>query len=187
MHSATPNEVELSRPASQWVDYSDEDNLIDLTIPAWWLRQPSPGYLLDLHAPSDPWTSLQLSSHSIGHIRFGERVDELIQSDSKSWLLQRKASVIHNGTAALEADFGLQSNGAAWLMRKLYLPFNDRLFALGFMTRLATWSRYSEIHRSSFRSFSAFNSRRRSTRAAQNNLRSVSIGATQVDEKCLLL
>jgi hypothetical protein len=187
MHSTPQNDVELSSRESQWVDYSDEDKLIDLTIPASWSRQASPGYLLDLHAPGDPWTVLQLSSHSLGTLRFGERVNELILSDSKNWLLQRKASVIQNGVAALEADFGLQSNGAAWLMRKLYLPLNDRLFALGFMTRLATWSRYSEVHRSSFRSFSAFSTRRRSTLATQNSLRSKSTRAIPIDENCLFL
>jgi hypothetical protein len=186
MHSAIRSD-DSSSQASQWVDYSDVDSLIDLTLPACWSQQSSPGFLLDLHAPGDPWTALQLSSHSLDHLRFGERVNELIMGDSKHWTLQRKASVIHNGTAALEADFGLQSNGAAWLMRKLYLPSKDRLFALGFMTRLATWSRYGETYRAAFRSFSNHSDRPRSARHAGTLRVSAPVARSAGDDRALLL
>jgi hypothetical protein len=187
MHSAIRSEAESSLQAPQWLDYCDDDNRVNLTIPACWARQASPGFLLDLHAPGDPWTALQLSVHSLEHLRFGERVNELIVSDCKHWALQRKASTIHNGTAALEADFGLQSNGAAWLMRKLYLPSKDRVFTLGFMTRLATWSRYGETFRAAFRSFSNYNERALSARPLSMRSQPRQVATNVGDDRALFL
>jgi hypothetical protein len=139
-----------------WQRYVDADQRIEMEIPAQWVNHASENYLFDLHAPEDPWTVLLLSYHGFDKLLFGERVNELLIEDSKRWSLQRKGSLIHNGLAAIEADFALQSNGSSWMMRKLYVPHNDGLFALAFMTRLATWSRYGTIYRGVHRSFSPF-------------------------------
>jgi hypothetical protein len=137
-----------------WKRYVDADQRIEMEIPAQWVNHPSQDYLFDLHAPDDPWTVLLLSYHRFDKLRFGERVNELLDEDGKRWTLQRKGSLIHNGLAAIEADFGLHSNGSSWLMRKLCVPHGDGLFALAFLTRLATWSRYGTIYRGVHRSFS---------------------------------
>lgn len=142
--------------AAFWRHYTDADQRIEMDLPAAWIDRAAGDHLFELHAPDDPWTVLLLSFHKLELLRFGERVNELVIDDSKRWNLQRKASLIHNGVAAIEADFSLQSNGASWMMRKLYLPHNDGLFALAFMTRAATWSRYSAAYRGVHRSFALF-------------------------------
>jgi hypothetical protein len=162
MSQAQPIEAtDTARPVDPsadafWTRYVDRDQRIEVDIPVQWLNHASRGYLLDLHAPDDPWTVLQLSFHFYDRLKFGERVNELITEDSSRWALQRKGSLIHNGVGAIEADFSLQSNGSSWLMRKLYIPHSEGLFALAFMTRLATWSRYGAIYRGVHRSFSPY-------------------------------
>ncbi len=137
-----------------WRHYTDADRRVEMEIPAQWIEHRPADYLIELHAPDDPWTVILLAHHALDKLRFGERVNELLTEDGKRWALQRKASLIHNGVAAIEADFSLQSNGSSWLMRKFYVPDRDGLFALAFMTRLATWSRYGAIYRGVYRSFS---------------------------------
>jgi hypothetical protein len=156
MQSATAMNIATDSAASFWRQYVDADRRIEMEVPAQWIGQDSEGYLLDLHAPDDPWTALQLAFHRLDKLRFGERVNEILVEDSKRWALQRKASLIHNGIAAIEADFSLQSNGSSWLMRKLFVPYGDGVFVLTFMTRLATWSRYGTIYRGVHRSFSNY-------------------------------
>jgi hypothetical protein len=156
MHANAAHQLAPTGTTSFWRQYVDADQRIEMDLPAAWVDRAAAGQLLELHAPDDPWTVLLLTFHKLDLLRFGERVNELVIEDSKRWSLQRKASLIHNGAAAIEADFSLQSNGSSWMMRKLYLPHNDGLFALAFMTRAATWSRYSTAYRGVHRSFAAF-------------------------------
>lgn len=154
MQSLATADTSFDQSTPFWRHYTDADLRVEMEIPSQWIAHDARGYILELHAPDDPWTVLQLSHQCFDGLLFGERVNELLLEDNKRWAMQRRASLIHNGVAAIEADFSLQSNGASWLMRKLFLPHGDGLFALAFMTRLATWSRYSTITRGVYRSFS---------------------------------
>jgi hypothetical protein len=140
--------------------YVDPNGEIELELPAAWQREPREELLLELRAPDDPWTVLQLSRHSLDGTRSGELIDAIVAMDSRRWSMERRASLVHNSAAAVETDFALHLNGAAWIMRKLFLPAQQSLYALAFMTRFATWSRYSAAHRSVHRSFSLLSHRR---------------------------
>jgi hypothetical protein len=142
--------------APVWRRFVDAEQRIEMEIPSHWVVESSRDYLLDLHAPDDPWTAILLSFHSLDLLRFHERVNELVSKDRKRWSLQRKVSLLHNGYQAIEADFVLLANGSGWLMRKTYLMHGNGLFALAFMTRHATWPRYGAIHRHMLHSLSSF-------------------------------
>lgn len=153
MNGSVSKVAQLSDDSNPWAIFEDPDRRIEISIPSHWITHESAGVLVDLHAPHDAWTVILLSSHATRGLRFGELVNELISDDETRWTLQRRASVIHNGCGAIEVDFGLSSNGASWLMRKTFLPIGEVVFVFSFMTRLATWSRYSSLYRDVHRSF----------------------------------
>jgi hypothetical protein len=136
-----------------WREYTDPGKRVELMVPSEWSNRPSNEQQLNLCAPDDASTAIQLRFHNAEKLLFQERVTELIAHDTRNLSLQRKEAIIHNSGEAYEADFLFNTNDASIMIRKIYLPITDGLAVLGLATRLTTWSRYGSVFRGVQRSF----------------------------------
>ncbi len=125
-------------------------------VPSEWSNHPTREYLLDLHAPDDARTAVQLRFFDLDRLLFAERVNELIQAESSQYSLQRKEAIIHDNTGAYEADFHFKAADVNLMIRQVYLPVKGGLAALRLVTRLATWSRYNSVFLGVQRTFTRF-------------------------------
>jgi hypothetical protein len=160
-----------------WREYVDVGKRIELLVPSQWANRPSRDTPVNLCAPDDPVTSIQLSFFALEKLLFTERASELIDFDANRWTLQRKEAVVHNGTGAYEADFYSKSGDATLMTRKLAV--------LALVTRLATWSRYGSVFRGVERSFSRYSGAQPRASAHLNAPRA--LPTPQVADRLLLL